>query len=325
MRPLATGLALLTTALTLCSAGAAPALAASRAPSGPRSPESYYLALGDSLSVGIQPNAHGTDTLTRQGYTYRLARTLRQTDPRLRLVDLGCSGETTATMINGGLCDYPPRAETDASGRPTPRPAGSQLRAATRFLRAHRGHVALVTIDIGANDLNPCVALAAGPAQQGTLRHIHQCVTSTATKAAANLARIMTALRAAGGSTVTIIGMTYYDPELAYWLAGPRGSRSRQIAQASVGLLRGYDGALRRVYAAARARVAHVFTAFDSTDFTRDAPVALPGVGTVPDNVAHICELTWECTRFHNEHANAAGYRVIARAFDAAYRSPPGP
>lgn len=58
-----------------------------------------------------------------------------------RLVKLGCSGETSYTMIRGGICRYP---------------AGSQLAQAKHFLRTHRRHVSLVTIDIGANDPNSC-------------------------------------------------------------------------------------------------------------------------------------------------------------------------
>jgi hypothetical protein len=47
----------------------------------------------------------------------------------------------------------------------------------------------------------------------------------------------------------------------------------------------------------------------------------VPGVGTVPRNVALICQWTWECAsrpRGPNQHANQAGYGVIARAFLSA-------
>jgi hypothetical protein len=39
--------------------------------------------------------------------------------------------------------------------------------------------------------------------------------------------------------------------------------------------------------------------------------------------VATICQLTWECVpppQGPNEHANAAGYHLIARTFLAAYQ-----
>ncbi len=44
----------------------------------------------------------------------------------------------------------------------------------------------------------------------------------------------------------------------------------------------------------------------------------LPGAGTVPLNVARICQWTWMCAPppvGPNIHANAAGYQVIAAAF----------
>jgi lysophospholipase L1-like esterase len=280
-----------------------PAMAASRHFS---ERPSYYLALGDSLSVGIQPNSAGVNTPTSQGYVNDLYAKLAATDHRLRLAPLGCSGETTGTLINGGICTY--RGDRNVSGGVgTGHPAGSQLAAAVAFLRRHR-NVTLITIDIGANDLNPCVVL---PADQ-----IAACVTKVLPQIAANLGTIMTALRAAGGDHVRIIGMSYYIPELAEWLTGPAGQAA---AQQSVPLSEAFNQVLAGGYQAAGARVADVFTAFDSADFTNQ--VTLPGIGTVPQNVANICLWTWECVpppQGPNEHANATGYAVIAQAFLAA-------
>src|SRR5215469_2392605 len=67
----------------------------------------FYLSLGDSLSQGIQPGPTGQNGPTAQGYTDQLERMLLTRIPELRLVKLGCSGETTATMIDGGICHYP--------------------------------------------------------------------------------------------------------------------------------------------------------------------------------------------------------------------------
>jgi hypothetical protein len=78
---------------------------------------------------------------------------------------------------------------------------------------------------------------------------------------------------------------------------------------------------LATVYRAFGARVADVFGAFHSADF--DGRVTLRSVGTVPRNVAAICQWTWECApppRGPNVHARPAGYRVIARAFVLADR-----
>jgi len=76
----------------------------------PRAPAprpTYYVSLGDSLSQGVQPNAAGTSVPTPQGYPNQLYAALRRTHPGLRLVKFGCGGETTTTMINGGICSYP--------------------------------------------------------------------------------------------------------------------------------------------------------------------------------------------------------------------------
>jgi lysophospholipase L1-like esterase len=296
MRPIATIAAFASAVALSIGTAAAPALAAPAGHGwdpGPR----YYLALGDSLSVGIQPDATGTNVPTDQGYPDQLAARLDRRGHDLRLVKLGCSGETTVSFVNGGICSY-------SEG-------GTQLTAATEFLRHHRGEVGLVTIDIGANDLNPCIALGQ-PAQ------IQSCLAALVPQVVANLTTIMSGLRQAGGSRVEIIGMRYYDPELANWLTGAAG---QSLAQASVGLLDTYNGYLGGVYQQYGADQADVFTAFDTRDFADQ--VTLPGLGTLPRNVATICQLTWECVpppQGPNEHANAAGYHVIADAFLDAYR-----
>ena len=56
--------------------------------------------------------------------------------------------------------------------------------------------------------------------------------------------------------------------------------------------------------------------AFHTSDFT--GKVTLPGIGTLPRNVASICQWTWECAsspRGPNQHANQAGYQVISHTF----------
>jgi lysophospholipase L1-like esterase len=252
---------------------------------------SYYLALGDSLSRGVQPNAAGVSTATRQGYPDQLYALLRIDRPGLRLVKLGCPGETTSTMINGGICHYP---------------AGSQLAAAVSFLHAHPGRISLITIDIGANDPDSCIT-------RPGLTKMATCIGTTVPATAANLTRIMTALREAAGGRVRIIGMNYYLPELAQWREGLAGEA---LAEVSERLAVGYNDLLTSVYRAFGARIANVFSAFRTPDFT--GQVALAGLGRVPSNVAAVCRWTWECApppRGPNEHANATGYRVIAQSF----------
>ena len=260
-------------------------------PSAPRKPATlaYYLALGDSLSRGVQPDGAGTSVETAQGYPNLVHARLSRGDPALRLVQLGCPGETTQTMTRGGICRYA---------------GGSQLAAAAAFLRAHRGHVRLVTIDVGADDLEVCgrqleVALAAPCAGQ---------VARTAARASA----ILTSLRAAAGPGVRIVGTNYYLPELAQWRTGRLG---RAIALASERIAAVLNRELDQAYTQAGDGVADVFGAFSTADF--GDPVAVAGIGSLPRNVARICQWTWECApapRGPNQHANPAGYQVIADA-----------
>ena len=269
---------------------AAAAFTACSAPAAAKHPvASYYLALGDSLSRGVQPDADGASVETTQGYPDLVYAQLRRGHPGLRLVQLGCPGETTQTMMHGGICRYR---------------GGSQLAAAAAFARAHRGHLLLITIDIGANDPEHCGG-------QPGLAALASCI-GQVPGAAANLTAILARLRAAAGTGARIVGMSYYLPELAEWRDGPLG---QVLAWASERLAVDYNGMLDRAYAQAGIAVANVLGAFDTTNF--GDPVMVPGFGVLPRNVARICEWTWECAprpRGPNQHANPAGYRVIAGA-----------
>src|SRR5262249_5545645 len=72
----------------------------------------YYLALGDSLAAGYQPNAKtGVGYLSGKGYADDLAYALRAANHRLDYVNLGCPGETTTSMLDGG-CPWPEKYTT---------------------------------------------------------------------------------------------------------------------------------------------------------------------------------------------------------------------
>jgi lysophospholipase L1-like esterase len=256
-------------------------------------PAVYYLALGDSLSQGVQPDASGVSVRTRYGYADQLYTALRSRQPSLHLVKLGCPGETTATMIHGGICSYP---------------GGSQLAAADRFLRAHRARVSLITLDIGANDPDSCIT-------EPSVLKLAACGGSSVPRVAVNLATILRQLRDAAPHT-RIIAMNYYLPALAAWRNGMGG---QLLARGSELVTTGYNALLSRAYKAFGVRVADVAGAFHTSDFSPQ--VTVPGLGLLPRNVAAICRWTWECApspRGPNEHPNQAGYQVIARAFLAA-------
>jgi lysophospholipase L1-like esterase len=244
-----------------------------------------YVSVGDSLAAGVQPIGDAANLFrTDAGYAEQLLAIARARTAKLGLVKLGCPGETTTTMIAGGICSYV---------------HGSQLDEAVSFLRAHREQVAFVTIDIGANDF-PCQAA--------------ECVPAGAAAIQANLPVILSQLRAAAGPDVPIVGMTIYNPFLAYWFGGTDG---QAFARASASQLLGpVNALLRGIYVGSGDGVADIERAFSSNDF--DTQVTLPGAGTIPLNVARICMWTWVCAPAPygpDNHANADGYGVIARAF----------
>jgi len=290
MRRIATTFAVVTLVTTAAMAGAAPALAAHRTTA--PTPATYYLSLGDSLSQGVQPNKSGVSVETNEGYPNQLFTALHMTNPTLKLVKIGCPGETTATMINGGICTYP---------------AGSQLKQAVAF------SIKLITIDIGANDLNHCVTLT-DPAK------LVKCLEKAFKVVGTNLATILTTLTAAGGSNLPpTIGMNYYVPELAGWLQGTPAAQA--LAKASVALGQAFGTLLSGVYTNFGVKVADVYDAFHTTiPFSRR--VNTPAFGRIPRAVAYICSYTWECAAppvGPNEHANILGYGVIANAFLTTY------
>jgi lysophospholipase L1-like esterase len=252
----------------------------------------YYLALGDSLARGAQPNSVGATLPTNQGYVDDLYATERPKIPGLKLQKLGCLGEATTTMMNGGICHYR---------------AGSQLAQAVRFIHKHK--VSMITLDIGANDIDGCVM----PAMQIDLT----CITNGVAAIQSDLPKILRALRSAAGPHTKIAAITYYDPFLADYLTGTTG---QTVAADSVLLAKQVNGDLTSDFQARKVRVADVATAFETyTPFT--TTTTLPPFGTVPLAVADICKLTWMCAskpQGPNIHANAAGYKKIATVLAAA-------
>jgi lysophospholipase L1-like esterase len=263
----------------------------------------YYLSLGDSLAQGMQPNGAGLTINTDQGYADQLYAIEKRKIPGLRLVKLGCGGETTTSFLTGR------GNSADALLLGCHPAGGSQMAGAERFLRAHRrrGEVAIVTLDIGANDVDGCET-------ENTIAT--DCVISGANRIAANLPVILRRLRRAAAAGTPMAAMTLYDPFLELYLT-PGG---QEEAITSVKYARNVNEGLAGFYRAAGFRVAHVDTTFHTYDTA--ATTTLPGhTGRVPVAVAEVCRLTWMCAPppvGPNIHANPTGYGLIAGAFAKA-------
>jgi lysophospholipase L1-like esterase len=240
----------------------------------------YYVSLGDSLAQGYQPIGGARGDGYNQGYADQLLKLVREPSEHLRLVKLGCGGETTTTMILGGSpwCGFA---------------AGSQLADATAFLRVHRGNVAFVTIDIGGNDV-------LSPSGGG------------ATAIQANLPVILGELRAAAGPGVPIVGMTYYSPALPFvWFA----THDVQAVQAHVAPVVAFNDMLEAIYAAAGDPVADVGRAFATTETT-----LVDGVPLDVTRLCDWTWLCAGSPLGPDIHPNTAGYTAIAQAFAGVVR-----
>ncbi|HWF14571.1 MAG TPA: GDSL-type esterase/lipase family protein [Acidimicrobiales bacterium] len=255
-------------------------------------PPPFDLALGGSGSVGFQPTwGHTHGQPTDSGYADDLAAHEASRWPGLTLVQIGCPGMTTQTMISGGgHCAYE---------------AGSQLATALSFLHTHPSTV-LVTVDLGFNDLVPC------------LHHVEvktDCVDSALATVQSQLPQILSALRSAAPAGTHMIGVGHYDPYLGDAMHGPAGEA---FAQASLGVIVRLNDVLRAAYTQAGMPMANVGAAFQLHDAS---PIDVPGLGTVPTDVARVCALTWMCAApplGPNTHPNDNGYRVASNAIAAA-------
>jgi lysophospholipase L1-like esterase len=257
----------------------------------------YYVSLGDSLSVGEQPRAgDGLTVLTGAGYVDDIFKFERRRIRGLREVKFGCGGERVSTIARSSVaCFY--------AG------AHNQLGAAINFMRAHRGQIAFVTIDIGANDVDSCD-------KSGGIDV--NCVTTGFNAIKQGLPGVARRLRSAAGRHTRIVGMNYYDPFLEQWLSGSSG---QSVARASVSLADQFNGIIAAAYRAQHIRVADVAGAFKTDDLTD--MTSLPGFGQVPVNVANICNFTWMCAAAPvgpNIHARPAGYKLIAGVFEKQLR-----
>ncbi len=152
-------------------------------------PKKYYLALGNSLAFGFQPDLNWDD-----GYNDDFFSNLKSHGAQ-HLVNMACPGETSSTFIKGGC----PFAILKKYIYFTP-----QLQAGISFIKHHPGQVSPVTLDIGANDLLPDI--------NSSNCTISSSWTSDLATVKSNLITIVSQLKSALNGTGDLLLMNYYDP-----------------------------------------------------------------------------------------------------------------
>jgi lysophospholipase L1-like esterase len=255
-------------------------------------PSVFYLDIGGSASVGVQPtvsNPHGEPTAS--GYANDLVVLEAAKGVSLQMIQTGCPGESTTTMLFGSDHCY----ESPAT----------QLTTAVSFLQSHHDQTGIVTVDLGFNNVVKCIKMTTG---------VSACLNQGFATVRQELPKILTTLQAAAGPNVHFVGVGHYDPFLASALHGTTG-----IAKAtrSLDAMTTLNRTLSHIYQSFLIPTADVARAFKNFDHT---PTTLPGVGTVATNIAETCSLTWMCQLAPygpNLHPNDGGYEIIASAIAA--------
>jgi len=251
-----------------------------------------YLDIGASVSVGVQPTPRDPrGQPTNRGYSNRLVTIEAAKGVTLKLTELGCPGESIATMLHGpDPCYVAP---------------DTQLSDAVAFLRTHHNAVTLVTVDLGFNTLDVC------------LHHLDidlSCVTPQLALLRQQLGQVMRALSGAAGPNVTFIGLGHYNP---YLTMSTKEGAAEVFAGNSVVALRQMNRALSQVYGSFKVTVADIATAFHEED-VRVVRISKKEATTV--NVQYECRLTWMCAPRPygpNIHPSDSGYLAIAKAIVA--------
>ncbi|HWF16568.1 MAG TPA: SGNH/GDSL hydrolase family protein [Acidimicrobiales bacterium] len=252
-----------------------------------RSP-TYYVSLGDSYSVGYQPGLGATP-----GYASYVAKRTH-----LTLANFGCAGATTTSLLNTVGC--PAVLPRTAGGESYP--TTTQIAAAVAFIGAHKGHIGLITVSIGGNDVVPCAHAS----------NVVGCVATAVTGITTNVTSTASQLRTAAGPKVPIIGSTYPDVILGSYVypTDPAPASTVALAKLSVVAFKSLiNPALSRAYATSFDAFVDVTKATGAyTSLTRTVHTAK--YGTVPVPVASVCTLTWFCAK-GDIHPMNKGYTLI--------------
>jgi lysophospholipase L1-like esterase len=276
-----------------------------------------YLALGDSMAYGYQAAKFNSQLPTpnpasfNTGYVDVFAQHMQQGNPGLVVVNEGCPGETTNSLING----FNPASALCGRGSGFPYPwlhhpysvGQSQLQNAVGYLNTHATTTSPITLNIGANDLlvflagcgfgtpgyNPtCVATGMGAVQNTIVNNTRSILDQ------------LQAVTPPSASNYVVMGLYNPYPTLIN-IAGSSGDA----------VIAGINAKIKAV---AEAHGAH---------FVNPLPVFNPAGaagGSETGDVATICALTLMCPSgtFNpasgDIHPSDKGYAALASLFESA-------
>ena len=158
-------------------------------------PKKHYLAIGDSLAFGFQPDLDFTHGYVDDFYSNLKSHGVSS------LANMACPGETSVTFLNGN-CPYPYLRKFPY--------IGSQLNAALAYLYFYAGQVSPVTLDIGANDVKGDINTSNCSINQTKLAQDLATLDYNLTQVI--LPQIHAALVVNGKVTGDLVMMNLYDP-----------------------------------------------------------------------------------------------------------------
>jgi lysophospholipase L1-like esterase len=271
-----------------------------------------YLALGDSLAYGYHAAQFKSEypkvnpANFESGYVQDFAKVLKVTNPKLKVINDGCPGETTETLIKGS--GIPQIYGSYCAGGPTGTPFPyaflhhsygthtSQLEDALSILKENP-NVSPITLDIGANDLLQFLEYKCGFPAGFTCSEAQ--VGALFAKTAGNVASILGQLKAAAPKAeIILVGI--YDP---YPLTLPAPGADKVLAQ--------FDGALEGAAKATGASFAN-----PEPEFNPSYVFGLPE----KSDLKTICAFTAMCpggtynptSELADIHPTNLGYEVMA-------------
>ena len=190
-------------------------------------------------------------------------------------------------------------------------PTTTQIAAADAFITAHRGHIGLITVSIGGNDVTGCA----------TQSNPISCVGNAVTSITTNVTTLAADLRTAAGPRVPIIGSTYPDVILGSYVypTNPGSAAAVTLAKESVVAFKLLiNPALSKAYQSAQGALVDVTRATGAYG-SLTKTVKTKTYGTIPVPVAKVCALTWFCAK-GDIHSRTPGYDLIGQLYVARYR-----